>query len=221
MRKIVLIAKTLALFAIAVFFAALTRAVWQVPSINNAQLNGLRADADQQASRTRQQLLAAIQPTLAEFPAFIEQVSLLRADAVKLGGRVVDLADKHLNRVTENISPIMSSLDDAVNDARPAIQNVGLMTADVRAAIRPALQCQGNASCWPSQVTGIMGSVKTGLGEGALTMRSWRQATPEIAADISGITGNAKKLSKPHWYTRAVTIAAPILGGIVAARLAR
>ncbi len=221
MQKLVLIAKALAFVAIAVFFAALTRAVWQVPGIVNAQLTGLRADAGQQAARTRQQLLAAIQPAIQQIPALVEQVAFLRADAVKLGDRVVDVADKHLGRITENVTPVMTSLEQAVNEARPTIQNVGLMTADVRAAIRPELECAGNGSCWPSEVTGIMGSVKTGLGEGALTMRSWRQATPEIAANISGIAHNANKLSKPHWYTRVATIAVPIVGGIVAARIAK
>jgi hypothetical protein len=221
MQRFLFFAKALAFVAIAVFFAALTRAVWQVPGIVNAQLTGLRADTDQQAARTRQQLLAAIQPAIAQFPALVQQVSFLRADAARLGDRVVDVADKHLDRVTGNIVPVIANLNQAVGDARPAIQNVGLMTADVRAAIRPELECQGNGSCWPSQVTGILGSVKTGLGEGALTMRSWRKATPEIAANVSAITGNANKLSKPHWYTRVATFAVPIVGGILAARLAR
>lgn len=220
MSKLLRVAKTLAFVAIAIFFAALTRAAWQVPGIVDAQLTGLRADADQQAARTRQQLLAAIQPAVAQVPALVQQVSFLRADAVRLGDRVVDVADKHLDRVTENLPPVIASLDQAVNDARPAIQNLGLMTADVRAAVRPELDCRGNGSCWPSQVTGILGSVKTGLGESALTMRTWRKATPEIAANVSAIAGNANKLSKPRWYTRVATFAVPIVGGIVAARLA-
>lgn len=221
MQRILLVAKALALVAIAVFFAVLARAVWRVPGIVNAQLTGLRADADQQADRTRQQLLAAIQPAIQQFPALVQQVSFLRGDAVKLGDRVVDVADKHLGRIADTATPVLASIDHAVNDTRPAIQNVGLMTADLRAAIRPELECEGNGGCWPSQVTGILGGAKTGIGESALTMRSWRKATPEIAANISGIAGNANKLSKPHWYIKVATIAAPIIGGIVAARIAK
>ncbi|HEY2011868.1 MAG TPA: hypothetical protein VGH38_00145, partial [Bryobacteraceae bacterium] len=158
----------------------------------------------------------------------VRQATLLRTDAAKLGDRVVDVADKHLSRISDTVGPFMAdtrvlvgSLDHVVNDTRPAIQTFGLMTGDLRTAIQPQLVCAGNGGCWPSQVTGILGGVKTGLGEGALTMRSWRQATPDIAANIAGITGNANKLSKPRWYTKLATIAAPIVGGIVAARVAK
>ncbi|HEY2017745.1 MAG TPA: hypothetical protein VGH38_29770, partial [Bryobacteraceae bacterium] len=103
MQQIVAVAKTMALMAVASFFAVLSYTVRQVPDIVNSQLSGLRADANQQADRTRQEVLASLEPAMQQVPELVRQATLLRTDAAKLGDRVVDVADKHLSRISDTV----------------------------------------------------------------------------------------------------------------------
>jgi hypothetical protein len=118
------------------------------------------------------------------------------------------------------IAPTLQALQGSLNEVgptvaalRPGFTNAGLLIADIRAAVAPNLECKGNGKCWPEAITATLGGVKMVTGEAGLTMRYWRKETPEITENVGKITGNAEKISHPHWYWKA----APVVGGIIAA----
>lgn len=109
-------------------------------------------------------------------------------------------ADKQLTQANTTITELKISL-------KPTLDNVESITkhADEASAIlfrRDAL---------PAQILGLTAAAKVTLGETAQTMRQVRIATPmfveqgkNITDNFNGLTSNLNRLTKPHWYDRAL-----------------
>lgn len=237
-------------YAEATLIAALVYAVlWQVPQQVQVAANAVRTDALREGTQTREALIGLLQPiatgaaslpgiadrhlgtiedmtglTLAHGLDIIDQRTQAGVDALKDAAKLRDDLKPVLTETARTIAaarPVLAELGTTVAAARPAFVNVGRMTDEIHAALTPMLDCKGNAACLPSQTTGILGSTKTLLGEAALTTREWRRVTPTIAANIGAITGNAEKLSHPHWYVTAAKIGAPVAAGVILGKIGK
>lgn len=118
------------------------------------------------------------------------------------------------------LGPAIEKTGDTVAALRPGFENVSLMALNVREAVAPNLQCKGNGGCWPAKGTAILGGIAKMVGEGGLIEQGWRKETPAIAANIRGITGNGERATRPSKLLTVVKYAAPIVGAVVAGKLA-
>jgi hypothetical protein len=86
--------------------------------------------------------------------------------------------------------------------------------AMVGARLDPWTDCKGNGACWQAQWTALLGASRTTAGETSRTLRTIREATPGIVANVNQTTANVARITRPDSLAiKILKIAAPIGGG--------
>jgi hypothetical protein len=208
---------------------SVARFAWLAPGLVEAQVVETRWALVVEARATRVATLAAVHE---EGGRILGEVGAWRKEAtgviLELGTRADVLltktewdANARLQEVTAlrgDVKPVLDELAKTVAAPRESFVNAGLIARSIRVAMDANMDPKQPTS-WPSRVTGIMGSANTLAGESALTARSWRKATPELATSIAGTASNVKEMTKPRrWIWKVIPVAGAVIGGIMAAK---
>jgi hypothetical protein len=174
------------------------------------QLRALAQGIDGRAASIEKRADARIGEAIAASNDRLNQAITAADGRLKETTAAIQTAAGGITTVAGSLAPAIDETKLAISDLRPGFRNASLMTANVQEAIAPNLECKGNGACWPSKATAILGGVATMTGEGGLIERAWRKEAPATAANVRGITGNAEKISHPHWYWKVAPVAASV-----------
>jgi hypothetical protein len=157
-----------------------------------------------------------------------KRVQSIQSDANNQLTTALDKADKQLTATNDSVKALVDSTKLTL-DAWASISKQVDEVARYNLTCVDMVGGQHNPRCWPSQITGIMGGTKTGLGEWALTMRTLRKSQGDflelgkgIGNNVERTTDNLAVLTKPDsWMVKGAKIAAPIVGGFVWGKIAK
>ena len=135
-------------------------------------------------------------------------LAVLERQAARSTDQLVKVLDARSGQIAESATALQAEARDAIHDARPALANAALIARDVHAALEPAVP----------KFVGMAANASTLMEESALTAHEWRRETPAIAGNLSRISGNVEKATRPHWYWKAAGIAGGALAGWLLAR---
>jgi hypothetical protein len=90
------------------------------------------------------------------------------------------------------------------------------LPAAVGSRLDPWTDCAGNGACWQAQWTALLGASRVTAGETSRTMRTIREATPAIVANVDQTTANVARITKPDSLAiRLLKLTAPVAGGVL------
>lgn len=196
--------------------------------------------------RTTRAELAGTQVFLkAEFTdtrnALLEEMRYARVDLIRqidaARGRLIaeiatarrdstSLIDKHAAELTARADSQITELrGDIVRGTTPVLRStVGLLDTyqaipgEVRQDLRPWLDCRGNGSCWPAQITATIGATRATLGQVArsapkvaTSLERSAEASERATDATARAMGNVAELTRPmpRWVRYPLQILGP------------
>ena len=183
--------------------------------------------AERVVNRQTDRVLSTTQRTIQDSRKdVLREVAALRKDTMRQMDELRTVADARLEDISRRADAQISQVNGTVAGIgialAPSLQHVANVTAHADEASSILLARNG----LPAQLLGVTAAAKVTLGETAQTMRTVREATPQIAASVQHATdesaataaqtrifmANLAKMTKPlpTWARIALAVAPPI-----------
>lgn len=140
----------------------------------------------------------------------------LRAESGAWRAEVRAAADDAVARLDARAGQAVDAVGGPSLAAAALIEEYRRLPSIVGARLDPWTDCRGNGACWQAQATALLGATRATAGETSRTMRTIREATPGIVANVDRTADNVVRMTKPDslkW--RIIKTVSPALGGLI------
>lgn len=177
-------------------------------AIADRQSTALRADLGAESAAWRRMIES--QAAAARGAAVIESEQWRSQSLAEIG----EARKEALLLLDRRAEEILAKADAPAAAAIALLEEYRRVPAIIGSRLDPWTECRGNGACWQAQWTALLGASRSTAGETSRTMRTLREATPAIVANLDQTTANVARITRPDSLAiKILKIAAPIGGG--------